>query len=655
MKHEILYNSNVNAQDEKSKPDGLYYIGVEPKDEFVVSRDSDGGILSYYFDDVWNWSSYNNGKNAAFNFYVKSNKETLFSLCLKKEMKWIFFSLIWMNKGPILSFRTLSSYLSLLRVLGLYLVDKKLTYKKFFSNNKYIDGFSNSINQGRMSKLGMLIRHCHSLFNIDVMRSDKEGILLSINKKKNEYISGLCQHPPIPSRIYSNVIKFVKDDLDDISSSIDKIIELSHRCIEDPILGLGRGGIKKKRARGEIVYWNKGKVSFLELLEEYSLVSFFNRHNLRKDRQGLSFACSFIQKCAAVAIQIFSGMRISEVDSLPYGCIKEHILNGKVHYLIEGFTTKFNHGIKLKAKWVTNNDGVTSIYLARKISDLIYSVSHMRVPDEDRVLFASITQLPFSPGMKQEVSAITSIKINKYVSEKTLEVINSDIDELKIIEPFRNWDNDEKIKVGEKWPFTSHQARRSLALYASHSGLVSLPSLKLQLKHITTEMTLYYAKGSELAVNIINPKSDHFANEYQKSQHFSQAQSYLNVIFDENSKLAGVHGLIVNRQSSSEHTVIFNDRVETVKKFQKGELSYRETFLGGCTLIGECDKRITNPFTECLDCASAIIKREKLDKIIADQTNLIKMLDEGSFEWKKETKELNYLLGFKDKCNWGAE
>lgn len=655
MKHDVLYNSNVNIQNEKSKPDGLYYIGMEPKGEFVVSRDMEGKPLSYYLDDMWNWSIYNNGKKAAFNFYVKLNNQTIFSLCLKKEMKWIFFSLIWMKKGPILSFRTLSSYLSLLRALGLYLVDKNLTYKQFFSNNKYIDGFSNSINQGRMSKLGMLIRHCHLLFDINVMRSDKEGILLSISRKKHEYISGLYQHPPIPSRIYSNIIKVVKDDLDDISSSIDKIIELSNRCIEDPLLGLGRGGLKKKRARGEKVYLEPGKASFLNLLEEYGLVSFFSRHNLRMDRQGLSSACSFIQKCVAVAIQIFSGMRISEVDSLPYNCIKEHILNGKVHYLIEGFTTKFNHGINLKAKWVTNHDGVTSIHLARKISDLIYSASQIRVHDEDRVLFASITQLPFSPGVKQEARAITSIKINQYVSEKTLEITNSDIDELKIIEPFRNWDKDEKIKVGEKWPFTSHQARRSLALYASHSGLVSLPSLKLQLKHITTEMTLYYAKGSELAVNIINPKSDHFANEYQRSQHFSQAQSYLNVIFDENSKLAGIHGLIVNRQSSSEHTIIFNDKAETIKKFQKGELSYRETFLGGCTLIGECDKRITNPFTECLDCASAIIKRDKLDKIILDQTNLIKMLDEGSFEWKKEKKELDYLLGFRDKYKWGAE
>jgi hypothetical protein len=39
----------------------------------------------------------------------------------------------------------------------------------------------------------------------------------------------------------------------------------------------------------------------------------------------------------------------------------------------------------------------------------------------------------------------------------------------------------------------------------------------------------------------------------------------------------------------------------TLKRFQKGELAYRETILGGCVKIGDCDK---NPLdilhVECL-------------------------------------------------------
>jgi hypothetical protein len=67
-------------------------------------------------------------------------------------------------------------------------------------------------------------------------------------------------------------------------------------------------------------------------------------------------------------------------------------------------------------------------------------------------------------------------------------ITQEDIVELKLIDPHRAWEAEPDFAVGAGWPFTRHQLRRTLALYAQRSGLVSLPSLKRQLQHITQEM-----------------------------------------------------------------------------------------------------------------------------------------------------------------------
>ncbi len=66
-----------------------------------------------------------------------------------------------------------------------------------------------------------------------------------------------------------------------------------------------------------------------------------------------------------------------------------------------------------------------------------------------------------------------------------------DIKELEDIDPFRAWHTEPEFAIGKRWPLTTHQLRRSLAVYANASGLVRLSSLRRQLQHITREMSLY--------------------------------------------------------------------------------------------------------------------------------------------------------------------
>ena len=46
---------------------------------------------------------------------------------------------------------------------------------------------------------------------------------------------------------------------------------------------------------------------------------------------------------------------------------------------------------------------------------------------------------------------------------------------------------------------------------------------------------------------------------------------------------------IKTRMQSNSEGIVLNDRTETLKRFKKDEIAYRETLIGGCTNNKECD------------------------------------------------------------------
>jgi len=67
-------------------------------------------------------------------------------------------------------------------------------------------------------------------------------------------------------------------------------------------------------------------------------------------------------------------MRDDEAGALQYHCLDVTVMNGRAHYLLNGRTTKFNHGLPKVVKWVTNGEGKKAIEIAQKIADAIYAV-----------------------------------------------------------------------------------------------------------------------------------------------------------------------------------------------------------------------------------------------------------------------------------------
>lgn len=76
------------------------------------------------------------------------------------------------------------------------------------------------------------------------------------------------------------------------------------------------------------------------------------------------------------------------------------------------------------------------------------------------------------------------------------------------------------------------------------------------------------------------------------------------------------------------------DKKETISLFKREELSWKETYLGGCTQIEPCMSEVTTSFIECITCTNAVHKKEKIENVILHLTNFISTLNKDSIELK---------------------
>ena len=207
-------------------------------------------------------------------------------------------------------------------------------------------------------------------------------------------------------------------------------------------------------------------------------------------------------------------MRSDEVSSLPLECLTITTRQGRQYYVVSGTTTKLNNGHAKRAKWVTNAEGAHAIQLAQTIAKFIARTIGATDIQSSIPLFLSTVNLRLGNGQSRGKTLIPSkFDLKKSAHLRTrlqLPITAADLSELERIDPHRAWRSEEKFKIGHPWVLTSHQLRRSLALYAQRSGLVSLPSLRRQLQHITEDMARYYAKGSAFARDFIGEDKKHF-------------------------------------------------------------------------------------------------------------------------------------------------
>jgi len=500
------------------------------------------------------------------------------------------------------------------------------------------------------SLLALLVRIGKAQLGFSIV-SDK--CIQEVKQHNKAYRASLKQHPPLPTRVYSQLLTGLVRELTSWLCVADEMLDLFRRCGADP--RLGRLTERSRKANKGSGRGNGDTAEFIAIASP-ACISYLKARNKALNVKSLSNVIGDIQNIAKLTVQAFTGMRDDEAASLPYLCVETSVSSGRTHYFVIGRTTKLNKGLAKRTRWVTNEDAVRAIRAAQNIADSVYSVFnvHPAVLPGDKAgypLFVSLRYMRMSgvPLAPEADRFLAGQLQHRELPESCLAVISDDdLRELEHIDPHRAWRSEEEFQVGRPWLFTTHQLRRSLALYAQRSGLVSLPSLRRQLQHLTEEMSRYYARGSAFANDFIGTDKDHFGREWQMAQPESAALSYvLNVLLTDDV-LFGGHASWVERRLKGPEGAILVDRAVTLKRFKKGEIAYRETIMGGCTNVGECDKvAVRWLHVDCIrdNCKNLVCSVPKLERVISAQSRLVQSLDNTTIEFRTEQEDLNVLIG----------
>ncbi len=600
----------------------------------VVTRDVEGKPVSFFFQDSWCIDPYKaNSEHRHLHFRPVSLQGTTLHLVedTQYQVKQVVYLLMHVAYDEVPSPETMKAKLSILRNFSQFSAKDGHTLYEGFSDLNTIFQFIRNFQSAKQREKKS--RRLHAiLVSLNRLGFDRAGVEIPM-KKVHEFLmqymhSGPAetQHPVIPTRIYQHLLVTCEMELQKVetaAASIFKILTSMYSVESLPTTPPRR--IK-------------------ELLEYYQIPY---------SKQGVLKLFTTIATLCQLIILAFTGMRVDEVRGLPFNCLTTSHQDGVERFIIEGITTKLAGGKEKRARWVTSHLAARAIRFSQRFSSIVHhhhGVFDFHTSSNSRCLLFCQTGLLISKYHSNRSFSQREVYLEEFCERASLSITSEDIAELKNIDPLRAWDSEVKFTIGARWPFTRHQLRRTLALYAHRSGLVSLPSLKRQLQHITLEMSMYYARGSAFAKDFIGNNRRHFAHQWRDNQGLSEYLAYASKVLFSDERLFGAHANWAKSQPVKQSPVSVYTRDAAIAMFKRGEIAFKETALGACTSIERCKSLPIDWLSlECLekDCKNLVVIPSKLQRAVKAQKSVVDSLrkrDEESVEYRIEANTLEILV-----------
>lgn len=626
---------------------------MSPDNNFIISYDHNHSPLSRYADNVWDFSCYQqSGTTSHSKMVFKKLPESVIP-----DVKWVMFAVLFLDDWASpnnLSVSTVLRYLMAVRRMGRYAHEQNISLFDIFSSEQHLIAASERMTSLTLIRaMGSVIDHLHILgpesCGVTVIRSEKFNVLKAT---KFAYF-GTQQNAVIPSRIFSNLItelnKF-ETEINEHIFSICRLVEFMSdgKCANDA----------KSASPARNRYRGFNTTNFANVVKSLGLTELLHKYNIDGPNDLKLFVVG-IQHYGKLMIHIYSGMRSQEVLSLKVGCLTQTSTRNGSEYELSGDTSKLSGGRK-SVTWVTSENVVPAIKILEALATTINQ--YATLPDGQLPLFISTSYCGIVGNPRQAYGLPMKAAFEKdkgeifcYLDEQAFAIRDEDVKQLNQVDPFRAWDAEERFKVESVWRFTSHQFRRSLAYYVAQSSLVSLPSLKRQLKHISRNMTIHYAQAIDLPSEF--DADQHFIHLLSGKKPEADAAAFLANIVNSEEELHGAHGKILQKGLAPDYrgAVFKSPRNELVKKFNRGEISYSETAMGACTSTAPCDKKALRILSACVGCKSAVIKKSKLKNLITHQKSFVDELVPGTIEYKIELAELDALTKFQKQISKGID
>ncbi|MCX8858916.1 hypothetical protein [Vibrio parahaemolyticus] len=334
-----------------------------------------------------------------------------------------------------------------------------------------------------------------------------------------------------------------------------------------------------------------------------------------------------IQIACSIITYGFSGIRLKEgqsIDSNSYGTIDYEDVSVP---LLKGYTTKKNKGGTPKQTvWPTHFICEKALSLAHDMSEYARK-SHKewaaKLKDEDRQNLAlkqcdlTFIRLYLLQGNTILPSSL-SAKMFSFLKKSGIVATEQDVREFDLANP----ELEGKLIVGKCLPkFSSHDLRRTFAVFMARNNLGNLFNLKYQFKHDNSIMTLYYQNHSELLRHLDYELDAELVDEIENTKKHVLTET-LYEIYNESTTLSGKEGERILDERKKYAGSIYMTRSEIRRKLDSGEISLVEHPTGYCTKPN-CD-RICASDSSTVTCQHEIVSPEKAKSRIPVRERLIR-------------------------------
>ena len=686
----MVFSLNWCTPPHELQPDQIEQIpvkGIDPK--MVIARNLAGEVISRFKDDCWDFRAY--GQKSIFYFaswWHESKRGPMDELArtLTDEIKlinWLLQNSATVNGGRSRGQGTGILVISPLKSIAKIAYGLGITLNKAEHSAKFQVALKTSIAasgvglKAQDALIGLFadLAHLQSIPNIEcavprlVPENALHDIQLLLQQLKKRKLAKKEQTPLIPTRLFARLITGALEQLNMLEPHLQKLEAFIKAVYADPQLySDGRQEwyqnitrIKRLYPDRELSYYSDAQSSYISkftTLKRYGLSELFSAHDI-KSIKGVARLITHYQVLCVMLVHAFSGMRRSELCVMPYEPV--------IHQAAKGFgdlpvfvshLKKFEQANYSRAlTWATSKEGVYAVKIAQQLARLDWFRN--RPADET---FPDNAPLWIAPRLGlQNAGGHYAVPITEHlwstatwtdaVQSLGLVIEQDDIDELVTFDAFRNWDDDPRFLVGNLWPLTSHQFRRSVAVYASRSGMVSLPTLKTQYKHLSATMTAYYGENSSYAQSFLidekgNPiESASILSAFRDEKQFNASLLLHERVLQASEPLKGPKGTEIQlAKDRGKLPKMLSSRAETEKAIKQGRLSYKETPVGGCMLKGVCPHFGIDVVLPCTsNCKDAVLTKDKLQAYVENLRFEQEMMSPKSKPYKAIEAEILHV------------
>ncbi len=445
------------------------------------------------------------------------------------------------------------------------------------------------------ANIGQILTALNKLTDVGLLSSyvDAQSIRNCATAKETE------QYVAIPHKLYQNIMNHALETVEkyhpfrhEISLAMGEAYEIRKRVdsggrVFDKGRGAGRKLSMSDKAKEKRVTWAVKKIA-------HSIPDF------KVDLRATDLAD--ILTCCLVVVQGFSGVRIGEAVSFNKDSVDTVMVDTKPVTILTGETTKGHDGIPTEATWQSHFVAETALELAydmmastrkfyregidkkEKEGESAKLIEHMKKQLCSAFLVPKATQQNGSNYIFAPEKAL-----KRFIKTLCYKATTEDVEEFNTLNPTREGE----LKVGGTYSgLSSHDFRRTFAVFFVRYGFGTASGIKFQFKHQNINMSGYYANNAELAqMNDLLMDGDIL--EELKDAGIDMGVDLFDEIYNQSEHLSGVEGEEIMQKRMKKLAAgesIFMTREQIEEEIRCGNLHIIQLPSGAYCMNGSCDR-----------------------------------------------------------------